>query len=588
MLQLRMAHKLWLAVTAIVLAMVVVVGVSAYRSARVQAQSEALSSEMGGRIDAAVRWMGMTETNAARTQALVVSNDPAVEAEFKEVIAATSARISEVQKSLEAMPLGEADKAQMARIAAARKSMIDLRNKARELKAAGRQDEAVSLVKQAYNPSVQAYLQTLGDFVQMQQQHAQASAREMAATRMRTVQFAAVSVALLMLCIIVGAHYLIASIRKPLEQASALAERIAQGDLASDGAVARADEFGDLLRALQGMRESLSHIVLQVRQSTDSIATASAQIASGNQDLSARTEQTSSNLQETAAAMGQFTHTLQQSASSAQQASGLAAGASDVARRGGEVVAQVVDTMKGITESSRKIADIISVIDGIAFQTNILALNAAVEAARAGEQGRGFAVVAGEVRALAQRSASAAKEIRELISASVSRVETGTLLVEDAGQTMDGIVASVRRVNDMIGEITAAASEQSSSVSQVNHAVGELDQMTQQNAALVEQSAAAAQSLREQARQLSDVVAVFKVARPQGVHASPAPAPRQAAASRPAPRVQAAAAATLPAARKAAAAAPAPAAAPASALPAPSARRRAPAAAADDGQWESF
>ena len=569
MLQIRMAHKLWLAVIAIVVALVAVLGLSGWRLASVQARSEAVSSEMAARVGAAVRWMGLTETNAARTQALVVSNDPAVEAEFKDVITATSAQISEVQKSLEGMPLTDADRAQMARVASARKAMIDLRVQARQLKADGRQDQAVALVRQSYDPAVAAYLQTLRGFVQMQEDAARASQVEMAASRRLTIELAAGSVALLLLAIVIGAGYLIASIRRPLAQASALAERIAEGDLsASHGAaVARSDEFGDLLRALHAMSEGLARMVQQVRLSTDSIATASAEIALGNQDLSTRTEQTSSNLQQTAAAMEQFTSTLQQSAHSAQQASGLAAGASDVARRGGEVVAQVVETMKDINDSSRKIADIIGVIDAIAFQTNILALNAAVEAARAGEQGRGFAVVAGEVRALAQRSAGAAKEIRQLIGASVERVASGTRLVEDAGQTMDGIVASVRRVSDMIGEITAASTEQSAGVSQVNQAVGQLDQMTQQNAALVEQSAAAAQSLREQAHQLSEVVAVFKLVQAAGQRMPArceAAAPQRASAMH-APRSRPATAA-LPAARPRAAAAP----------------------VAGDGHWERF
>ncbi|MBN9624859.1 MAG: chemotaxis protein [Acidovorax sp. SCN 65-28] len=509
--QLRMAHKLWLAVILIVVMLVAVVGFAAYRSAKVQAQADAVSKDMEARVQAALRWSGLTETNAARTQALIVSNDPAVEAEFKDVIAATSAQISEVQKSLESMALSDADKAQMNKIAAARKAMIDLRGEARKLKGDGQQDQAVTLINQKYNPSVVAYLTALREFVAQQQKNAADTQAAMAAERMLTVKIAAVAVALLLLAIIVGAYYLIGSIQRPLAQAHGLAERIAGGDLSQQESVTRGDEFGDLLRSLYAMSNALGRMVHQVRQSTDSIAIASAEIATGNQDLSARTEQTSSNLQETAAAMEEFTSTIQQSAGSAQQASSLAAGATGVARRGGEVVTQVVATMEDINHSSKKIADIIGVIDGIAFQTNILALNAAVEAARAGEQGRGFAVVASEVRSLAQRSAEAAKEIKQLISASVEKVETGSRLVSDAGTTMTDIVQSVQRVTDMIGEITAASSEQSAGVSQVNKAISNLDQMTQQNAALVEESAAAAQSLREQADHLAREVSMFKV-----------------------------------------------------------------------------
>ena len=301
------------------------------------------------------------------------------------------------------------------------------------------------------------------------------------------------------------------SICRPLDQARRMAERIASGDLTAQPDTRGADEPARLLAALAAMQASLHRIVGQVRGSAESIQVASAEVASGNTDLSQRTEQAASSLQQTASSLQQLTGNVKQSADAASQATQLAARASAVAQRGGAVVGQVVSTMDEINQSSRRIADIIGTIDGIAFQTNILALNAAVEAARAGEQGRGFAVVASEVRSLAQRSAQAAAEIKGLIGSSVGKVEAGARLVQGAGETMAEIVASVQRVSDVIGEITAAAGEQSGGIGQVNSAVHQLDQMTQQNAALVEQSAAAAESLRDQAARMSQVVSQFQL-----------------------------------------------------------------------------
>ncbi|MDP9601303.1 HAMP domain-containing protein [Variovorax gossypii] len=302
------------------------------------------------------------------------------------------------------------------------------------------------------------------------------------------------------------------SITRPLGQAVNVAQQVASGDLTARIEVADASESGMLMRALRSMNDELAKVVGQVRDGTDSIASASGQIASGNRDLSSRTEAQASSLEQTAAAMQELTSTVRQNADNARLANQLADSASQVASRGGAVVDQVVEKMASINASSRKVVEIIGVIDGISFQTNILALNAAVEAARAGEQGRGFAVVASEVRSLAQRSAAAAKEIKTLIGDSVDEVEAGSTLVNEAGKTMEEVVGSVRRVTDIMAEITAASQEQASGIGQVNDAIKQMDRATQQNAALVEQASAAAQSMNDQAAGLVHAVRMFKLA----------------------------------------------------------------------------
>ena len=304
---------------------------------------------------------------------------------------------------------------------------------------------------------------------------------------------------------------LVRAITRPLDAAVKVARAVAEGDLTQRIEVHSTDEIGQLMQALHEMNDSLVNVVGQVRSGTDTVSTASTQIAAGNLDLSSRTEEQAASLEETASSMEQLTSTVKQNAENARQANQLVSSTADVAVKGGQVVDQVVDTMASIKNSSYKIADIISVIDGIAFQTNILALNAAVEAARAGEQGRGFAVVASEVRNLAQRSAGAAKEIKALIEDSVGKVDAGSKLVDEAGKTMGEIVASVKHVTDIMSEIAAASQEQSAGIEQVNQAIAQMDEVTQQNAALVEQAAAAAESLQDQAGQLAQAVSVFKL-----------------------------------------------------------------------------
>ena len=375
----------------------------------------------------------------------------------------------------------------------------------------GRPDLAFEHLVSTLIPTRNQLLESVGALRDYQQGYLAAmvirAEKEAGSTKLVMAAMIGATIGLLMLT----SWMLIARLNRRLDVVIASATQIAQGDLATEVSVRGDDEFRPLLEAMHQMRGRLHSLINQVKNVSDGIGAASSEVAHGNQDLSARTEQAASHLQQTASAMEQVTATVEQSADAARQARQMATQAADVAKRGGLAVDQVVHTMGEIQTSSRKIADIIGVIDGIAFQTNILALNAAVEAARAGEQGRGFAVVASEVRSLAQRSASAAREIKALIGVSVDRVDSGSRLVTTAGQTMTEIVDSVQAVARMISEVTNAAAEQSGGIGQVNHAVNQLDEMTQQNAALVEESSAAAASLRLQADQLADVVSAFKL-----------------------------------------------------------------------------
>lgn len=376
---------------------------------------------------------------------------------------------------------------------------------------AGNKDDADKLNMTVIPPLFSAYADVTERLSAYQFKSSERQLKESRAAFVMFVWVDVLGVVAGLLAVFISAFFLLRAISNPLKQMLTQFDEIGRGDLSNQIKTTSTDEMGQLLNGLENMRQSLVQTVTVVRQGSASIALSSAEIATGNMDLSGRTEQQAASLEETASSMEELTSTVQQNADNARQGNVLAQTASEVARKGGQVVGDVVHTMSSIKESSKKIVDIIGVIDGIAFQTNILALNAAVEAARAGEQGRGFAVVASEVRNLAQRSASAAKEIKELISDSVDKVDIGTRLVDDAGKTMDEIVVSIRGVADIMAEITAASAEQSDGISQVNIAITKMDEATQQNAALVEQAAAAAGSMEEQANNLNAAVSIFKV-----------------------------------------------------------------------------
>ena len=512
-MKLRIATRLWLPTLAVgSLLLLLTATVSLHTRGQIQAAELQLQSSEAKLLDAA-EWRGLTQANAARVAASLISSDAGLAALLKPEIAATSASISEIQKRVDAAATEAAEQAQLQLIAQARKTYTAAREgafKARnEASAANAAATGRAMLSAQVLPATTAYLAAQQAYVEMQRAHTAAVRASTSAEQLTSAYAMAAVLALVMAGLSLGTVMLVRSVCRPLEKLAEAARRIGEGDLDAPISTRREDEIGAVQHSLAAMRDALRDIVGQVRQSTESIQVASSEVASGNADLSQRTEQAASSLQQTASALEQLTGNVRQSAEAAAQVFQLAASASSLAQRGGEVVNEVVSTMDGIHQASRRIADIIGTIDGIAFQTNILALNAAVEAARAGEQGRGFAVVASEVRSLAQRSAEAAREIKGLIGTSVAQVATGARLVQDAGSTMSEIVASVQRVTDVIGEITAASREQSQGLVQVNGAVAGLDRMTQQNAALVEQSAAAAESLRDQAQRLARVVDVF-------------------------------------------------------------------------------
>ena len=472
--------------------------------------TQQLTTTDNERLKMARAWSQAINENWLRTRVALLDPDPSRlpmwQAEMAQVSDEVSAKLKIVQRMV------NTDKGQqiLAEIERVRQAYRDPRADLFKRKAAG--EDVSALLESQLKPLAVAYSQKLAEFEQHQQARYDES-RDAAANHAYQGRLILIFGTALALLLGIGAAILLSrSITQPLQLAVRRAGQISQGDLTHVIEVRGKDEAAELMAALHQMQASLAGTVSNVRHNAESVATASAQIAQGNSDLSSRTESQASALQETAAAMEQLSATVRQNADNAAQANQLAHQASKVAADGGDVVHRVVETMRDINTSSRKINDIIGVIDGIAFQTNILALNAAVEAARAGEQGRGFAVVAGEVRNLAQRSAEAAKEIKVLISDSVQRVDQGTQLVDRAGHTMDEVVGAIGRVTDLMGEISAASSEQSQGVAQVGEAITQMDQSTQQNAALVEESAAAADNLRIQATQLVEAMSIFRTA----------------------------------------------------------------------------
>ncbi|QBK06126.1 HAMP domain-containing protein [Hylemonella gracilis] len=556
------------------------------------------------RVVLATDWMRTIEAHQEVLTAYVRNYNPMENQRLEAVINGHTQHVLELQKALQEIATPEGREI-LDRVNVQALAYREARNELTMLKQRNSTEDLYlmhTLNEQRLSPGLRAYaaeVQKLSEVSQAEALRANAAARS---TWER-------SRVLLILCSAISLSAGVAlgltitrSITRPIAEAVRLADTVAAGDLSQRLESRARDETGQLLRALGTMSERLRNVVSEVRSGVESVSSASGEIASGNQDLSARTEQTAASLEQTAASIEELTSTVAQSADTATRANQLASGAAQAAQRGGEVVQQVVISMKEITESSKRINDIIGVIDGIAFQTNILALNAAVEAARAGEQGRGFAVVAGEVRSLAGRSAEAAKEIKGLIGNSVDAVQMGSIQVAQAGKSMDEIVSSVRRVSDLISEISAAAAEQRDGINQVNQAISGLDQMTQQNAALVEQSTAAATSMRDQAQRLADVVAVFNVgaghlaARP---HLGSAPAPLAVAttAAAPAARPARVRGASKPSAASSPspASTPGPSVPPARTLPAASVRAggakgavTGPTAPADDSSWESF
>ena len=597
----KVSTRLSLGFGAILLIMLALTAIGIWRMQVISDVMVTMTQQDNLRLQETMRWRENTQKNWIRTRAMLLNASPQFNAIWEPEIAATSAAISEGQKKIESLLRTEEGIRLFKGLDSHRAAYRNLRTALMQQSANG--DHVADRVESELKPLDDAYDQALGQFADYQLK-VYTETRETALAQVRQSQIMLASVAGITLLLgIWGAWALGRSITRPLHQAVGIADEIAHGNLTQSFTISGRDETATLLTSLHEMQAKLASIVAGVRQNADSVANASAEIAQGNNDLSARTEQQASALEQTAASMEQLGATVRQNADNAAQANQLAMNANDVANQSGGVVEQMVSTMREIEDSGQRIAAIIGVIDSIAFQTNILALNAAVEAARAGEQGRGFAVVASEVRALAGRSAEAAKEIKTLIDTSVQRVGHGTQLADQAGHSMQEMINAIGRVTDIMAEISAASREQSSGVSQVGEAITQMDRTTQQNAALVEESAAAADNLRSQAVQLVQAMAFFQVN--EGGTARPGPAaahaaPRSSAKPIAAPAINSGkvekklanspktTAPTAP--KKAAPTAPTPAPATALTAPKPKPAAKAPSkpATSNEDDWETF
>ncbi len=512
MQRLKISTRLGVGFTVILLGMVTILALGGWLSTknrRAMVEGMALSSQKG--------FFAEEIKGSLLEQALVIRNiglqaDLAAIEKYKQVLKDKQASYKENREHLLATGLSEEEKTLLSKVDSLYQQVETPSKQAMKMMLEFNGEEAVKLITEKIDPLQQQTVAEINKLVAIQNAGDKKLAEEAEQKGQQILIWTFAVVALITLAGAAFAVLLTRSITDPLREAITIAKRVAAGELSTQEVAEGNDEISELMRALKEMNDNLIHIVQQVRQGTDAIAVAASEISAGNANLSQRTESQAGALEETASSMEEITATVKHNADNARQANHLVTAASEQAIKGGDEVSKVVDTMTSIQDSSRKIVDIISVIDSIAFQTNILALNAAVEAARAGEQGRGFAVVASEVRNLAQRSASAAKEIKQLINDSVDKVQNGVKLVDGAGTTMKEIVRSVKHVASIMQEITAAGQEQSSGIEEVNRAITQMDEMTQQNAALVEQAAAAAESMDEQAGTLAQVVSTFKLA----------------------------------------------------------------------------